>query len=155
LTFAEEDLHQLPVDAALDGNGIERRNRSQPVEIDPDVAGLARHRDHRHAAGGGVLSLLATAGLRLARFGEQDVGDRRQDTDRSRADTSASASEDPVFRLSPQSGSFNPGLSIGFLREPVHESGRGCAIALFHQPTDRQGGSARILKHTVAGQALH
>ena len=52
LTFGEEDLHDLPVDAAAHGYGIVSLHRAQAVGIDRDVPRLCGACDNRHRGRG-------------------------------------------------------------------------------------------------------
>ena len=74
LTFLEPDAHQLSIDAGMDGDGIQRSDRSKSVEVDADVPRFRRRCHHRHGAREGVRSLFGSTRLSLARLCEEDVG---------------------------------------------------------------------------------
>ena len=66
LTFHKLDVHQLSVDAAVDGDGIEGGNRSKTGEINADVARLRGYGHYRHGTCERVSSLFGGTWLRLA-----------------------------------------------------------------------------------------
>jgi len=80
LALPEQDLHQLAVDAALDGDGVERRDGAEAVEVDGDVPLSRRHRHHRHAARGGRRGP-SRARLGLAQLHHEHVRGNGQETD--------------------------------------------------------------------------
>lgn len=83
LAFLKQYLHQLAVDPALHRHGIERYDRSEPVEIDADVPCLcSRDHDRYDARRLGKPSLAGKARLRLVRPGPHRIHANGQQTDR-------------------------------------------------------------------------
>ncbi|OIQ80319.1 hypothetical protein GALL_379250 [mine drainage metagenome] len=54
LTLAKIDLHELAVDAGLDGDGIARRDRADRLQVDIDISCRGHGRQHRHRARLGI-----------------------------------------------------------------------------------------------------
>jgi hypothetical protein len=83
LPFLESQTHQLPVDAALDRDGVDRSDRAETGEIETDVARPDRRGRHRSPAslslGLRVDARSVAAGRRQQREGDRDDRDHPSD----------------------------------------------------------------------------
>ncbi len=74
LALAEHHRAQFAVDMRPDSDSVERYDRSQPVQVKIDIAGLGRGSDHRLAAVHCVHARLAARRLRARQFSAFGLG---------------------------------------------------------------------------------
>jgi hypothetical protein len=67
VAFLEKDLHQLPVNPALDRYGVDRSNGSEASYVDTDISLHCLHCNYW--SGGGRASFPAFSGLSFGRSG--------------------------------------------------------------------------------------